>query len=220
MGSPDVTRQLLREHLLDGVSMLLASAAYEAGAAREADAAQIAPVVREACSALGARVAECTPAAGADAGYDEAEIEATVARALETLGEIDVLVVEAAGLYAARGAGLRDALVGSLESSWNVSRALANQAFISRERPGLILYIAPVPGAGLHADAARAGLENLARTLSIEWSRYCVRTVAVAPGESTGAHQLAQLIAYLASPAGGYFSGCMLDLRGAQPSRA
>ncbi len=60
----------------------------------------------------------------------------------------------------------------------------------------------------------RAGLENLARTLSIEWSRYHVTTVAVAPGAGTPAGEVAALTAYLASPAGAYFSGCLLDLRG------
>ena len=65
-----------------------------------------------------------------------------------------------------------------------------------------------------YADAARAGLENLARTLSIEWARYGITTVAIAPGEKTAASEVAALIAYLASPAGAYFSGCLLDLRG------
>ena len=45
---------------------------------------------------------------------------------------------------------------------------------------GLVVVIAPAPGAGEHAEAARAGLENLARTLSIEWARFATRAVAVA----------------------------------------
>ena len=40
-----------------------------------------------------------------------------------------------------------------------------------------------------HADAARAGLENLARTLSIEWARYAITLVAIAPGRATPAQR-------------------------------
>jgi NAD(P)-dependent dehydrogenase (short-subunit alcohol dehydrogenase family) len=83
-----------------------------------------------------------------------------------------------------------------------------------------VLYIAPPAGHGqsdgaaLHAAAARAGLENLARTLSIEWARHGVTPVAIAPGPDSSAGEVAALVAYLASPAGSYFSGCLLDLRG------
>ena len=59
-----------------------------------------------------------------------------------------------------------------MEAGWSITRAVAGRAFIERERPGRILYIAPRPGAGAHAEAMRAGLENLARTLSTEWARH------------------------------------------------
>ena len=62
--------------------------------------------------------------------------------------------------------------------------------------------------------AAAAGLENLARTLSIEWARFQVQAIALAPGEGLGDDALSEVVAYLASPAGAYFSGCLLDLRG------
>jgi hypothetical protein len=42
--------------------------------------------------------------------------------------------------------------------------------------------------------------------------------VTIAPGTETGAGEVAALSAYLASPAGAYFSGCLLDLRGKAPS--
>jgi hypothetical protein len=38
--------------------------------------------------------------------------------------------------------------------------------------------------------------------------------VTIAPGDSTSASELAALTAYLASEAGAYFSGCLLDLGG------
>ena len=76
-----------------------------------------------------------------------------------------------------------------------------------------MVYLAPAAG-GEHARAACAALENLARTLSIEWSRHGITTVALAPGAGTSPAEVAGLVAYLASPAGAYFSGCLLDLRG------
>jgi NAD(P)-dependent dehydrogenase (short-subunit alcohol dehydrogenase family) len=76
------------------------------------------------------------------------------------------------------------------------------------------VYLAPSPAAGPQADAARAGLENLGRTLSTEWARYGITLVTIAPGETTATGEVAALCAYLASPAGAYFSGCLLDLRG------
>ena len=100
-----------------------------------------------------------------------------------------------------------------------MTRALASRAFLERERAGRIVFVAPAPSAGEHAEAARAGLENLARTLSIEWARRRVTAVAIAPGDRTAAGEVAALIAYLASPAGAYFSGCLLDLRGRRLTR-
>jgi NAD(P)-dependent dehydrogenase (short-subunit alcohol dehydrogenase family) len=145
--------------------------------------------------------------------------------------DVDVLVVDAASSFSsapahapgdpagAAGVALRDCL----DDAWQASHAVANAAFIDARRPGRIFYVAPrcpsLPhaahaesGAG-HADAARAGLENLARTLSIEWARYAITTVALAPGAHTPPDQLAGVVAYLVSPAGAYFSGCQLDLR-------
>ena len=95
-----------------------------------------------------------------------------------------------------------------------MTRAVVNVAFLPREEGGRIVYLAPRPLSGAHAGAARAGLENLARTLSIEWARHAITAVAIAPGDRTTDDVLAALTAYLASPAGGYFSGCLLDLRG------
>jgi NAD(P)-dependent dehydrogenase (short-subunit alcohol dehydrogenase family) len=75
----------------------------------------------------------------------------------------------------------------------------------------LIVLIAPPPG-GAHAEAARAGLENMARTLSIEWARRGIRPVAITPGTTTSPAEIAELVAFLASPAGAYYSGCRFDL--------
>ena len=93
-----------------------------------------------------------------------------------------------------------------------------------------------------HSSAARAAVENLTRVLSIEWARFGIRLTAVAPGpmatetmmtkypkpvvegvagtvplQRLGTEEeFAWLVAYLASPAGDYFSGAVLTIDGAR----
>jgi NAD(P)-dependent dehydrogenase (short-subunit alcohol dehydrogenase family) len=122
-------------------------------------------------------------------------------------GAADVLVYEAAeGMQAA------------LDGAWLAIRPVATAAMIDRGG-GLIVLLAPRPG-GPEAEAARAGLENLARTLSIEWARFAVRPVAVLPGEATSPAEVAELVAFLASEAGAYYSGCAFTLGAVTPPRA
>jgi hypothetical protein len=115
----------------------------------------------------------------------------------------DVLVWDGASL-----AGPRDVLDGA----WLALRPIANGAWIEPQRPGgKLLLIAPPPlDAG--AEAERAGLENLARTLSIEWARHGIRTAALHPGPATQPGEVAELAAFLASRAGDYYSGCHFRL--------
>ena len=105
----------------------------------------------------------------------------------------DVLVFEGSGEVPA-----------VLDEAWDAIRgALRDEQ--------LIVLIAPPPG-DAHAEAARAGLENMARTLSIEWARRAIRPVAITPGRTTSPAEIAELVAFLASPAGAYYSGCRFDL--------
>jgi NAD(P)-dependent dehydrogenase (short-subunit alcohol dehydrogenase family) len=194
--------------------------------------------VASACAALGAGVSEYAPLSDAAgvlevptsgaATLDDAEGAADVAlgAVLADRGSVDVLVIDGAGLFAAARArepgspeAARIALRVCLESVWNLTRAVANLAFLPRADGGRVIYLAPSHGAGEHVEAARAGLENLARTLSIEWARYAITAVTIAPGASTGASEVAAITAYLASPAGAYFSGALIDLRGPAAQR-
>jgi citronellol/citronellal dehydrogenase len=167
--------------------------------------AHLAEALRRARSALA-----LVPASAL--ALDEAEMEAAVELALSAAGGADVLVVDAAGFFAAGG---REGLVHSLQASWNVARTLASRAFIDTAAGGRVILLAPAPDAGEHAEAATAALVNLARTLSIEWARYDITVVTLAPARNTSPGEVATLVAYLASAAGAYFSGCVLDLRGA-----
>jgi hypothetical protein len=200
---------LLRAGLLDGLGIVLAH-----GETQSLGEDSTARVVERLCGGeLGARVILCALSVGGD----DAEASETLTRqALARLEvEASVLVIDSAGMFASGG---RDALLGSMQATWDAARAFASESLIAKERSGRIVLLAPPPAAGEHADAARAGLENLARTLSIEWARYGILTVTIAPGENTTAGELATVVGYLASPAGDYFSGCLLDLRGVQPA--
>lgn len=172
-------------------------------------AAPFTVAVQGRCSELGATVAVCELEPSADARGEE-EVQAFVAPALEALGGADVLAVDGTALF---GTGGHDALLSSMQSTWELTRAVANEAML-QDGGGLVALIAPAPCAGAHAEAARAGLENLARTLSIEWARFGTRAVSLAAGDATTPAELADLVAYLASAAGAYYSGCQLDLRG------
>jgi NAD(P)-dependent dehydrogenase (short-subunit alcohol dehydrogenase family) len=228
--------EMLRAGLLAGVGIVVARAAGAGDDARDRAASEqsaaLTANVAEACGGLGASVFECVLAASGDLEADDSATGEAVEQALAELGEVSLLLVDAASSFSAAhdrgvppdGAGGVDgeepasagagALVRALETSWRITQAVANASFIERGAAGRIVYIAPRPDAGVQADAARAGLENLARTLSIEWARYGISPLAIAPGAATSPAEIAALVGYLASPAGDYFSGCLLDLSG------
>jgi len=123
---------------------------------------------------------------------------------LEGINRIDTLVLDARALRAVPDA---------LDATWSVVVAAAKSAMIPDGRGGKVVLLAPPPP----AEAARAGLENMARTLSVEWARFQIRPTTIAPGERSTDEELATLTAYLASPAGDYFSGTRLSLGGVTP---
>jgi len=242
--------ELLRPGLLEGQSIVLARAASRAdgslGAAVVTACAGLGARVFELELGDGAS----WPAREGQEG-GEGTLEEAVDRVLgECAGAVQTLVIDAASVFdatvtsgstgASAAGSTADAVMGleaertalrtCLEASWNATRALATCAFLESGSGGRVVYLTPPPNAGGaemigHADAARAGLENLARTLSIEWARHGVTVVAIAPGaraagRSSPAGEVAALTAYLASPAGAYFSGCLLDLRGTSRTAA
>jgi len=138
--------------------------------------------------------------------------EERAAEQAKAAGPLDLLVHDLRPSFAADG--LRPAL----DLAWVTVRAVATAAFIPADRGGRLVLIAPPPAEDPAAAGLRAATENLARTLSIEWARYGIRTVAIAPGTASTDEELGALVAYLASPAGDYFSGCCLTLGAAAPA--
>lgn len=197
-----VASELLSPDLLNEVAILVV-AASSPGAGGKPDES-FARAIGDACERLGSRVVLYEYG---DA-VEEAQMERALASATAKSGGLDMLVVDGVASFASGG------LHACLENAWNATRAAVNHAILPAARGGRIVYLAPPPGAGEQVDAARAGLAPLARTLSVEWARHEIRVVTIALGNTTAAGEVAALTAYLASPAGAYFSGCLLDLRG------
>jgi citronellol/citronellal dehydrogenase len=196
---------LLRPGLLDG--QVVGVAGRTGGLGRAAAGA---------CGALGAHVEQV-----GDEGHrvdlaDEAGVRAALAAIAAPERALHTVVVDAASAFAPGSGSGADALRAAMAVAWTVARAAAAEVMIEAPEGGRLVFLAPSAGAGRYAGALRAALENLARTLSIEWSRYAIRTATVAPGRHSRASEVADMVAYLASPAGAYFSGCVLDLDGAR----
>jgi NAD(P)-dependent dehydrogenase (short-subunit alcohol dehydrogenase family) len=184
---------LLRERLLDG------QAIAAAGPPREA--------VSEQLAALGAALHQ----------FDDRRDEPGQEQWARARAPLAGLVFDAAAPF---GAGGPERLQSTLQAAWAAIRALGNGALIPGGAGGRIVLVAPSRAAGPHAGAAGAALENLARTLATEWARYQIVTTAIVPGRASGDHDVATLVAYLFSPAGGYFTGCRFDLALVTPQRA
>lgn len=79
-----------------------------------------------------------------------------------------------------------DAVVrNNLSGTWNFIYHVANLAFIPQKNGTIVNIIAQIkrgfPGM-IHTGAARAGVDNLTKTLAVEWSKYGIRTNSIAPG--------------------------------------
>ena len=141
--------------------------------------------------------------------------------------------------------GFRTVLTLNVEGTWLMTHAVATKAMIPAGG-GKIVNVTLSPHHGLpgmaHSSAARAAVENLTRVLSIEWARFDIKLTALAIGHFATEtlrtkypkpvvegvartvplgrlgqeEEAAWLVAYLASPAGDYFSGAVLTLDGAR----
>jgi len=113
-------------------------------------------------------------------------VDAVLAR----FSRLDVLVNNAGGQFPTTAESLSpkgfEAVVrNNLLGTWNVTHAVATRAMIPQQGGRIVNVIAEVsrgfPGM-VHTGAARAGVDNLTKTLAIEWAQHGLRINAVAPG--------------------------------------
>ncbi len=156
------------------------------------------------------------------------------------LGEISVLVNNAGGQFPTTAETLSpkgwDAVVrNNLNGTFYMTREVALASMIPARRGRIVNVIANVargfPGM-VHTGAARSGVDNLTKTLAVEWAQHGIGVNAIAPGtiRTTGMdryppelvemsrkrtpakrlglpEEVAELCAYLASDAAAYVTG-------------
>jgi citronellol/citronellal dehydrogenase len=126
-----------------------------------------------------------------------------VSRLVETttreLGPVDILVNNAGGQFPMPAEALApkgwDAVIrNNLSGTFYMTQAVATKSMIPRKKGRIVNVIANIargfPGM-VHTGAARAGVENMTKTLAIEWAQYDIQINAVAPGiiRSSGVDQ-------------------------------
>ena len=181
---------------------------------------------------------------------DEEAVDSLFDGVVERHGRVDVLVNNAGGQFlspaeAISPKGFRTVIELNVLGTWLMTHAAATKAFIPQES-GKVLSVTLSPHNGMpgmvHSGAARAAVENMMRTLAVEWARFGIRTCAIAAGqfdtetlrtkyppevvEAVPAtvplqrlgteEEMAWLVAYLASPAGDFFSGTTITIDGAR----
>jgi len=178
---------------------------------------------------------------------EPAQVESLVGAVIDRFGRIDVLVNNAGGQFPSPAAGISakgwDAVIrNNLNGTFYVTREVATRSMLENKSGAIVNVIANIargfPGMA-HTGAARAGVENLTKSLAVEWAQFDVRVNAIAPGliRSSGTDQyppeltrmsmartpqkragtveeVAHGIVYLASPASLFVTGITLQMDG------
>jgi citronellol/citronellal dehydrogenase len=174
-------------------------------------------------------------------------VEKLVSDVLARFARIDILINNAGGQFPSPAQqlsprGFEAVVRNNLVGTFNMTREVAVRAMIPQRAGAIVNVIANIargfPGMA-HTGAARAGVENLTRSLAVEWAQFDVRVNAVAPGiiASSGiaqyppelvkssvartpqkrmAHveEVAHAIVYLAAPAAAFVTGATLRIDG------
>lgn len=176
-----------------------------------------------------------------------------VAQFIQTeFGKLDILVNNAGGQFPALAEYISDkgwnaVINNNLNGTFYMTREMANAFFIPQKQGVVVNIIVDLyrgfPGMA-HTGAARAGVENLTKSLAQEWSDFNIRLNCVAPGiiDSSGlktypppvrekledakkaiplkrfgkAEDIANAVCFLASPLADYITGTTLYVDGAQ----
>jgi citronellol/citronellal dehydrogenase len=254
--------QIFRPDLLDGQICVVSGAGSGLGRATTLELARLGAVVI-GCGRREEPLAETAGLAAQLSGRFEREAmdirdEDAVVRlfdgVLDRHERLDVLINNAGGQFlspaeAITPKGFHTVIELNVQGTWLMTHAAATKAFIP-QGGGKVLSITLSPHNGMpgmvHSGAARAAVENMMRTLAVEWARFGIKTCALAAGQfatetlmtkypqvvidnlehsipigrAGRPEEMAWLIAYLASPAGDFFSGTTITIDGARDNWA
>jgi len=170
----------------------------------------------------------------------------------EKHGRLDILINNAGGQFPAMAEYISDngwnaVINNNLNGTFFMIREMSNTFLIPQKQGIIVNIIADIfrgfPGMS-HTGAARAGVDNLTKSLAVEWSEHGIRINSVAPGiiESSGLDQypqqiqdmfeqakkaapmgrfgtseeVANAVCFLASPLSSYTTGITLYVDGAK----
>src|SRR3954447_12179110 len=254
--------QIFRDDLLRGQVCVVSGAGSGLGRATAVELAALGATVI-GCGRRPEPIQETTEIIRESGGTAECEamdirdaeaVDALFDGVIERHGRVDVLVNNAGGQFmgpaeAISPKGFRTVIDLNVNGTWLMTHAAATKAFIPQRR-GKVLSVTLSPHNGMpgmvHSGAARAAVENMMRTLSVEWARFGIKLVALAAGQfatetlltkyprvvvdnlersipigrAGRPEEMAWLVAYLASPAGDFYSGTTITIDGARDNWA
>lgn len=180
------------------------------------------------------------------------QIQALAEQIKNNQGRLDILVNNAGGQFPALAEMINDkgwnaVINNNLNGTFFMTREMA-KAFFIPQKEGVIVNIIAVMHRGfpgmIHTGAARAGVQNMTKTLAQEWSRFNIRINCIAPGiiESSGldtypqeiqdmfakakkaiplrrfgkVEDVANAVCFLACPLADYITGTTMFVDGAQ----
>ncbi len=120
---------------------------------------------------------------------DEGQVDNTIKAVVEHFGQLDFLINNAGGQFPAQAEdisakGWRAVIETNLTGTFFMSQAAYRQSLC--QHGGVIINIIANMWNGFplmaHTGAARAGVDNLTKSLAVEWGAQGVRVNAVAPG--------------------------------------
>ncbi|HEU5143390.1 MAG TPA: SDR family oxidoreductase [Solirubrobacterales bacterium] len=258
----DRTSRIFRDGLLEGQVCLVSGAGSGLGRETALELARLGATVVGCGRRAEPLVGTASLAEGLPGGFehetmdirDEEAVDRLLDGLLERHGRLDTLVNNAGGQFlspaeAITPKGFRTVIELNVQGTWLMTHAAATKAFIP-QGAGKVLSVTLSPHNGMpgmvHSGAARAAVENMMRTLAVEWARFGIRTCALAAGQfatetlltkypqaivdnlersipvgrAGRAEEMAWLVAYLASPAGDFVSGTTITIDGARDNWA
>ena len=171
-----------------GLGTGFATALAEAGAKvvlcgrRQAPLDAVAATIREQGGEAAVVTMDVSDAASVAAGFDSAE---------SAFGTVDIAVCNAGVAVASFAMDMEEAdwlktIEVNLNGCWRVARETGRR-LRAAEKPGSVINISSILGHRVAAAvapyaASKGALEQLTRSLALEWARYGIRVNAIAPG--------------------------------------